>query len=122
MKLTLLSLFLYCVAAHGLSIRSNKAQQQSQDYLVTAPKIFSGQESVCVHFLDQENYPSDATVSLELKTAAGKVLFEKSEPLEQRKSKVFRLNLLFIFKNLEQSRNACECRWKTSTTITLPSN
>lgn len=85
MKLTLLSLFLFCVAAHGLTIRSNKAGRQSQDYLITAPKIFSGQESVCVHFLDQENYPSDATLSLKLETAAGKVLFEKSETLEQRK-------------------------------------
>lgn len=90
MKLTLLSLFLFCVAAHGLTIRSNKgASRQSQDYLITAPKIFSGQESVCIHFLDQENYPSDATVSLELRTAAGKVLLEKSEPLEQRKFSQF---------------------------------
>ena len=72
MRLFLLTAFLLIAAASSSTIRS-RSRNASKPYLVTAPKIFLGEESVCLTIF-QEDIPNNAQLRVQLKSADGETL------------------------------------------------
>ena len=87
MKLFLLSAFLLFAAASCKTIRSEASRQNAgKPYLITAPKIFLGEESVCLTLFDQQSLPKDAVLRVQLKSTDGQTLYETEEQLTSGES------------------------------------
>lgn len=93
MKLFLFSAFVLLATASGLTIKSNAGRTNSieenygSSYVVTAPKIFIGEESVCLTLFDRQAFPSDSTLKVELKSLnEDETLFESEKALTSGKS------------------------------------
>lgn len=87
MKLFLLSAFLLLAAASCKTIRSEAGRQNpGKPYIVTAPKIFLGEESVCLTLFDQSSLPKDAVLKVQLKSVEGQTLYETEEQLTSGES------------------------------------
>jgi hypothetical protein len=80
MKLTFLSavLFLLLASCQGLSIRP-RTQHDSRHYVITAPKIFLGEESVCLTIFDRSWIPEAAKLKVQLRSIEGTTIFETEE-------------------------------------------
>lgn len=76
------AVILLAATANGLTIKSNSVSGNSNDgYIVTAPKIFIGEESVCLTLFERQAFPVDASLKVELKSPSEETLFESEQPL-----------------------------------------
>ena len=85
MKLFLLSAFVLLATASGASLNSNADSNSNDGYLITAPKIFVGEETVCFTLFNRKSVPSDATFKVELKSLNDETLFESEKALKSGK-------------------------------------
>jgi len=87
MKLTFLSAFLFILlaSAQGWSIRNNHNQPQdltnNNHYVITAPKIFLGEESVCLTLFDWDKMSEGAKLKVQLRSNEGTTIFETEEDM-----------------------------------------
>ena len=95
MKLFLISAFVLLATASGLTIKSNSGRVNNNDgYIVTAPKIFIGEESVCLTLFDRQSFPVDTTFKVELKSLKdSETLFESEQSLTSGE-KLYQLNVV----------------------------
>lgn len=87
MKLTLVSAFLFLLLAsvQSLSIRQNQ-EINNKHYVITAPKIFLGEESVCLTVFDRKDIPEGAKLQVQLRSSIdGTTIFETEEELTSGK-------------------------------------
>jgi hypothetical protein len=79
----LLSAILLLATASCSTIRSDSARQNAsgKPYIVTAPKIFLGEESVCLTLFDQQSLPRNARLHVQVKSLDGEVLHQTEEQL-----------------------------------------
>ena len=78
MKGLLISACLLLVASVNCStIR----QQNVKRYVVTAPKIFLGEESVCLTLFDRQQVPANAVLRVQLQSQDGEDIFETEQQL-----------------------------------------
>lgn len=88
MKLTLVSAFLFLVLAsvQSLTIRQHQETTDSKHYVITAPKIFLGEESVCLTIFDRKDIPEGAKLQVHLRSSIdGTTIFETEEELTSGK-------------------------------------
>lgn len=83
MKLFLLSAFFLIAAVSCKTLRPNGHHKRHAEkpYVVTAPKIFLGEESVCLTFFDEESVPNDATLQVQVQSLDGQILHQAEEQL-----------------------------------------
>lgn len=85
MKSLLISACLLLVASVNCStIR----QQNAKRYVVTAPKIFLGEESVCLTLFDRQQVPANANLRVQLQSQDGEDIFETEEQLTSGEQRV----------------------------------
>ena len=82
MKSFLLSALLLLAAASASTIRSGSRDASAKAYLVTAPKIFLGEESVCLTLFDEQSIPRDAVLRVQLASTDGETLHLLEQPLQ----------------------------------------
>lgn len=86
MKLFLLAAFLLLASVSSSTIRSDSSRQHAgKPYIVTAPKIFLGEESVCLTLFDRQSVPQDAVIKVQLKSMDGETLYQAEEQLTSGK-------------------------------------
>lgn len=98
MKLFLLSAFVLLAVASSSPLDS-QADSYSNGYLVTAPKIFVGEETVCLTLFNRKSVASDAIFKVELKSLDDEILFESEKAFKSGKN-VFYLKIVFFKSKL----------------------
>ena len=114
MKLTILSavFFLFLASCQGLSIRQ-RSQPDSKHYVITAPKIFLGEENVCLTIFDRKSLPEEAKLKVQLRSLEGTTIFETEEELTSGKflQPLARSSICsFVFLNHRLSMCPSSCR------------